>query len=173
MTFGNRLKELRLKKGLTQEELAMKIKMSKANVSKYELDSVEPSLETIKFLADFFGVTTDYLIGFTNETNKQIQRVNFDDIDNISDCGQDMVATEIKCTGTEEELKELIDFMNKNDYYYYGELTPTDNSKNNKTVIYKNLPSTKFEKIIKECSDLSTEDIKKVLEYIECIKSKK
>lgn len=63
MSFGNRLRELRITKGLTQQQLADTIKLSKANVSKYEADLVEPNLDTLRLLSEFFNVSIDYLLG--------------------------------------------------------------------------------------------------------------
>ncbi len=67
MTFGERLKELRLSKDMTQSDLAKRINLSKANVSKYEANFVEPNLETLGLIAKVFNVSVDYLLGYTNE----------------------------------------------------------------------------------------------------------
>lgn len=69
MSFGERLRELREKNGLTQEELGEKINQKKANISKYETGRLQPSLETINLLAAIFNVTTDYLLGRTDNPN--------------------------------------------------------------------------------------------------------
>jgi|GEM_PF-327046 len=66
MIFGKRLKTLREKKRLTQEELGKKLNLQKAVISKYENGKLQPSIETISFLADFFNVTTDYLLGHSD-----------------------------------------------------------------------------------------------------------
>lgn len=65
MTFGERLAMLREAKKITQVELAELTKISRSRISLYEIDKREPDIETIKQLADFFGVTTDYLLGHT------------------------------------------------------------------------------------------------------------
>lgn len=66
MTLGQRIKELREEKELTQEELGKLISISKASLSKYEADIIQPNNETIVFLANFFNVSTDYLLCRTN-----------------------------------------------------------------------------------------------------------
>lgn len=66
MSFGERLKELRLENGLTQLQLAEMLDISKSNISKYEAGSVEPNIEIITKIAIRFGVNTDYLLGLTN-----------------------------------------------------------------------------------------------------------
>ena len=67
MNFSERLKALRKEFNLTQEALAEKLNITKANVSKYETERVEPNIESLKFLAEFFDVSTDYLLGRTDE----------------------------------------------------------------------------------------------------------
>lgn len=69
MNFSSRLKDLRLSKGLTQMELAEKINLSKANVSKYESGVIEPNLETLNLIAELFDVSLDYLFGNTSASN--------------------------------------------------------------------------------------------------------
>lgn len=69
MTFGKKLKELRLENKLTQTDLGKKINISKANMSKYENDIIEPNLDTINALAQLFNVSSDYLLGRTNDSS--------------------------------------------------------------------------------------------------------
>lgn len=63
MDFGTRLKLLRTTKGLTQLALAQKINLSKANVSKYEANIIEPNFETLLLLSETFEVSVDFLLG--------------------------------------------------------------------------------------------------------------
>lgn len=64
MCMGERIKELRLKAGLTQEELGKKIGVQKAAIQKYESGAVKNlKRTTIQILADIFNVTPSYLIG--------------------------------------------------------------------------------------------------------------
>jgi transcriptional regulator with XRE-family HTH domain len=67
MKFGERLRQLREEKGLTQEELGKIINQKKANISKYETGRLEPSMGTLITLAKFFNVSTDYLLGVSDE----------------------------------------------------------------------------------------------------------
>jgi len=68
MGFSQRLVDLRQKKGLTQEELAQMVNMSRSALSLYELSRREPDFTTLGKLADFFEVSTDYLLGRTSES---------------------------------------------------------------------------------------------------------
>lgn len=62
LSFGARLKKLRTENNMTQEQLAKKINLSKANVSKYEADIVEPNLETLAMISVLFDVSINYLL---------------------------------------------------------------------------------------------------------------
>jgi len=63
LNFSERLKQLRLSAGYSQVELANAVKMTKAAISNLENSRKNPSLETVIALADFFNVTTDYILG--------------------------------------------------------------------------------------------------------------
>ena len=67
--FGKTLKELRQKAGITQQQLAERLWLSKATVSYYEQSVRYPSPEILLKLAKIFHVSTDYLLG--NEEKKQ------------------------------------------------------------------------------------------------------
>lgn len=69
MTLGYKIKLLRKENGLTQLELGDKLGLSKANISKYESNVHEPSIETLNKLSDLFNVSVDYLLGRTNVRN--------------------------------------------------------------------------------------------------------
>lgn len=61
--FGDNLKTLRKKRGLTQQELADKVGTNRVNVTKWETGRTEPSLENIVKLADLLDVSLDWLFG--------------------------------------------------------------------------------------------------------------
>ena len=65
MTNGERLKYLREKNGLTQKDIATRLGVESAAISKYELDMREPNIEALKKLATIFNVSIDYLLGRT------------------------------------------------------------------------------------------------------------
>ena len=62
-----RIKELREEKGLSQTEVARAIGGTQSNLAKWEKGTVQPTAEFIKKLADYFNVSTDYLLGRTDE----------------------------------------------------------------------------------------------------------
>ena len=63
MTFGERLKNLRESEGLKQTELAEKLNLTSAALSQYEKGVREPNSEMLKKIADYFDVSTDFLLG--------------------------------------------------------------------------------------------------------------
>lgn len=62
-TFGEVLCELREDMGLTQKQLATKLHMAPTTISSYETGKILPPPDKLVALADYFGVTTDYLLG--------------------------------------------------------------------------------------------------------------
>ena len=67
MTLGNKIKQLRLKAGLTQEQLASKIGVSAQSISKWETESTMPDITLLPLLSSEFGVTIDELFDITVE----------------------------------------------------------------------------------------------------------
>ncbi len=61
--FANRLKYLRQSKEMNQVQLANKLSVKKQSISNWENDNIMPSVEMLEKIADFFSVSTDYLLG--------------------------------------------------------------------------------------------------------------
>lgn len=83
--IGKRVRELRIKKGLSQQELGNAIGVTKVSVCGYESGCRIPNLEKLAKLADTLGTTTDYLLGreivVNNEENKTyIGSVSYEDV---------------------------------------------------------------------------------------------
>jgi len=64
-----RLKECRLKLGITKQEAAKRIQISQPAYLRYEAGTRNPSIQTISKMAEVFSTSIDYLIGATNEAN--------------------------------------------------------------------------------------------------------
>lgn len=80
--FSSRLASLRKERGMTQEELAKAINKKRSTYSGYETEGKEPDLETVCILANYFGVSTDYLLGYSNERN-HVEQVFYNDTVNF------------------------------------------------------------------------------------------
>lgn len=70
MTFGENLAILRKSKGLSQEQLAEKLRLTRQTISKWELEQSTPDLDLLLQLSDIFQVSTDYLIKGEQEERK-------------------------------------------------------------------------------------------------------
>lgn len=66
--FGNRIKNLRQKNALTQQQLAERLGLTKSVVSAYENGIRMPSYETLLAISRIFRVSTDYLLGNESRT---------------------------------------------------------------------------------------------------------
>lgn len=65
--FGKRLKDLRIKKGLSQEDIGKFLSLSKQTISSYENGLRNPEPETLIKLAELLNVSVDFLLGRTEE----------------------------------------------------------------------------------------------------------
>lgn len=81
--FGDRLRELRTERELTQEELAKVFNTGKASISHYESNRRLPDAITIEKFADFFGVSLDYMMGKSDIRNP------YENIDKVSNAVED------------------------------------------------------------------------------------
>lgn len=102
----NRLKELRIEKGLLQSDVAKVIHKSDRMVGFYENEKRDMGTETLALLADFFNVSIDYLLGKTDirKTDAEIK--------------EEFNSTYYKETEglTEEEIAEAIRFYKQIKY---------------------------------------------------------
>ena len=72
MELGKKIYELRRERGITQEELAGELGVTAAAVSKWEKGATLPDVLMVCAIADFFGVTTDALLGRVREPKKLV-----------------------------------------------------------------------------------------------------
>ncbi len=75
MRFEEKIVKLRKSKGLSQEELAEKLGVSRQAVSRWELGSTTPDLSNLKQLSEVLGVSADYLIHDDYESDEDIPKV--------------------------------------------------------------------------------------------------
>lgn len=68
--FASTIKHLRTERGITQEQLAAMLKVSRSTIGMYETGSREPDFETCEAIADIFNVDMDYLMGRSNVERK-------------------------------------------------------------------------------------------------------
>ena len=74
--FGTVLRQLRRNVNLTQAEFGSRIGLSKAVVSKYENGLGYPTFDVLIKIADYFGVTTDFLLGVAKSKTIDVSSLN-------------------------------------------------------------------------------------------------
>lgn len=78
LVTAQRIRSLRAKSGMVQKELAAAMNLKHSTLASYETGGREPSLHTITRFAEFFGVTTDYLLGFESQSEAGSKRSQLD-----------------------------------------------------------------------------------------------
>ncbi len=81
--LGLRIKELRKEKGLRQSELATTLHVSQQAVGSWETGRTVPGADTLNVLADYFNVTTDYLLGRPEKKDDDTKTADIKDDDVI------------------------------------------------------------------------------------------
>lgn len=69
MVFSERLKQLRNDRKLTQEQLAKILGKTRSTIAGYESENKQPDFDILNELAEYFNVSTDYLLGRTDIRN--------------------------------------------------------------------------------------------------------
>ena len=84
LMLNENIKRLRMARGLNQVEFARVMGVSKQCVSNWENDNVMPSIEMLIKIADFFNVTTDYILGRNERTYIDVTGLSDEQISHIS-----------------------------------------------------------------------------------------
>jgi transcriptional regulator with XRE-family HTH domain len=112
MILGQRLKQLRKQRGLSQQEVANRLKINRVTYSQYEVNRRQPDYETLNKIADFYQVSLDYLVGRTDDPQGTVDHKNFKvttDIIEFLEKSNDLHVGGQKLS--EKQRKILIDFM--------------------------------------------------------------
>ena len=75
--FGERLAALRKERGLSQEDLAEKLQLTRQTISKWETGASTPDLELLVQLAEVFDVSVDSLLGIKKPDKKSAEKPLF------------------------------------------------------------------------------------------------
>lgn len=84
VNMGNKLKNLRKQRRLTQKQVADRIGLAISAVSSYEAGTRYPSYDILIKLARIYHVSTDYLLGMTDKKELDISGLNDDEVEAIS-----------------------------------------------------------------------------------------
>lgn len=133
MNFGQILKQLRTAKGLTQNELAKILDVSKSNISKYEAGSVEPNMSVLIRISEYFEISVDCLLGKNTKNESASEKecdfffFFFNNENLLRDIFSKRIRTAILDLGlTEEDFKTAISFGSKKaSSFLNGEGEPT------------------------------------------------
>ncbi len=81
--LNQRIKELRLARGINQVKLAEALGVTKQSVSNWENDNIQPSIEILMKLAEYFCVSTDYLLGLEEKITLDVSNLSAEEIAHI------------------------------------------------------------------------------------------
>lgn len=135
--FGNTLREIRKCKGLSQENMASMLNISRSGYSKYESGESSPSIDTIKEICEILNISSDYLIGIKNDDvmNKETIRNNPFNVSELymyfnaySKKDDSFALGEFKLVFHDLEDKCIVDFCDTNNKIYERGFIHSDNA---------------------------------------------
>lgn len=88
--LNSMIKKLRLGHGLSQVDLAKKLSVTKQTVSNWENNNIQPSVDMLVKIADFFSVSTDYLLSRSNSCIINVDGLSPTEISHIEQIVQDL-----------------------------------------------------------------------------------
>lgn len=116
MSVGNRITQLRKQIGLTRAELAQRLEIPQTTLRNYEMNLREPRYELLIKIANEFQVSTDYLLGVTNEPYlkeaDQKKSSSHEDIIKLSDRLYSVLVDSGIITPGEDLSQEQLDVLN-------------------------------------------------------------
>ena len=114
MTLHEKIKNLRIKKGLSQAELANEIGLSSGHITRLETGKFNPSTEVLKKLSQIFDISADYLLDDSTDNEYDIDVKNKPLADRIKlvssldEKQQEAVITIIDSMVKEKKMKEVL-----------------------------------------------------------------
>lgn len=189
MTLSQRIKNLRQSKGLTQQELADKLSISRSTLAGYEAESKQPSYEVLLQIAHFFDVSTDYLLSaglFEEKTYHLIvlyrdvilRRLYEEDLItkvvyhqlhycNMDKCVMFLSTIISNVTGDENEIKYSYSYNLGDIGKHMYETLSAEQKEDLKYVgIESTCETSEQQKLIDRLSNLSPEQQNKIMDYI-------
>ena len=84
MVLNENIRMLRQARNLSQVDLAKALNVTKQSISNWENDNIQPSIDMLMRLADFFSVSTDYLLGLDQKKYVEVTGLSETEIAHIS-----------------------------------------------------------------------------------------
>lgn len=107
---SKRLRELRENAGITQKEIAEMLNVKPATISRYENGTNEPDTKTLRWYAEHFDVTLDWIFGLTNHPRTIKKDATIDGRAGIAEVNEDSEIAKSGFTSEQlEYLKKMLD----------------------------------------------------------------
>ena len=178
--FAKRIKEVRLSKDMTMEELGNKLGKTKSTISTWEKGSRSPKMGELEDIASFFNVSINYLLGLSDTDNKKTFELTNKKLDEL----QKRVEKNLQKNPNHKEFKEVLEEIererfnakviyslgNSLDYQYLKEYGI---SRNEVVVLSDENIREPILKMLELFPKLNLEDLNKILEYTEMLNMKR
>lgn len=110
--FNVRLKSLRKARKKTQTDISELLNITRSTYGEYERGKIKPPMDKLKFLANYFDVTTDYLIGTSEESiNTKDEPVKLEDkldeLLNLLKSNTKLTYNDVELTASQKDLTKL------------------------------------------------------------------
>lgn len=114
MNLGNRITELRKKKGVTRNVLAEEVSVSVPQLVRYETKDVQPPADVLKRLSSIFGVSIDYIVNgdINNKANETINDsqllLQFKAVEQMNDEDKSIISKLIDAFITKRKIQDIL-----------------------------------------------------------------
>ena len=116
MTMGERIKQLRKEKGMTQTDLAHTLNVTKGTVSTWETNSRTPGFETLNTMCDLFQRSLDYIMGRSDDATPPNQSEVDADALAISQVEEDLTEYALKYARLDQYGREAVEAIIRAEY---------------------------------------------------------
>ncbi len=114
MNIGEKLKQIRKVRGLSQAELSEKVQVHVTNIARYETNKQTPTIEVLKKIADFYDIAVDYFVSEESEVKPasrlkdKILLEKFEKIEDFSDEEKKVVIELIDAFIAKHQIKKMV-----------------------------------------------------------------
>ncbi len=115
MTFGEKLRQLRKRKKLTQEQMAELIEVHESHVGRYEKDLSSPTAQVLIRIAKLFNVSTDYLLFDDRNDPSTSLKISdnelfaqFQEVDKMDEEKRELIKRIISMAINEDKIKKMV-----------------------------------------------------------------
>lgn len=110
MIFGEKLRDLRIEKGITQSDLSKKLNVSQQTIGSWEVGRTEPSTENLHKLSELFNTSIDYLLGKSALRNSESFTLD-EELQQLLNDPDTMLAFKDFKSLSETDKQEIINFI--------------------------------------------------------------